>query len=256
MSEGPDPRSPGSRRLRFVTYNVHACVGTDGEFSPTRILRVLEDLRADFIGIQELEDRHFGHERVSEYLARSLGMRAVRGATLRRGNAHYGNLLLSRETATATGMHDMSIPGREPRGLIEAQYELAGRRVRVLVAHFGLRAMERRKQVDRLAAIAGDNRPDLDVLLGDFNEWRPLSYTWRVLSKHFGRVLRRRSWPSRQPVLALDGICVAPAAFELRHRVVGTRTARAASDHLPVICDIFLTQPAIPAGQTAGMPKP
>lgn len=251
MTPDSDSRSPGGRRLRFVTYNVHACIGMDGVFSPVRICSILARLEADFIGIQEFEDRDFDGEPVSDYLARSLGMHVYRGPTLRRGDAHYGNLLLSGGRAIATRMHDISVPGREPRGVIECEYDFKGQRIRVLVSHFGLRGRERRRQVDELAAIARDNKADVDVLMGDFNEWRPASHTMRVLKRQFGTVLRRRSWPSRRPLLSLDGICVSPAAVELSHGVARTPATRQASDHLPVVCDVFLPEPATTAGNSA-----
>ena len=251
MTQVSDSRSPGGRRLRFVTYNVHACIGMDRVFSPARICNVIDGLQPDFIGIQELEDRDFHGEPVSDYLARSLGMHAYRGATLRRGDAHYGNLLLSGHPAIATRTHDISVPGREPRGVIECEYDFAGGRIRVLVSHFGLRSRERRRQVDELAAIASDNKADVDVLMGDFNEWRPASRTMRVLKRQFGAVLRQPSWPSRRPLLSLDGICVSPAAIEFSHGVARTAAARQASDHLPVVCDLFLPEPATTAGNSA-----
>lgn len=230
-------------RLRVVTYNVHACIGTDGEFSPQRICDILSELRADFVGIQELEDRILGTEPVSEYLARNLDMHAYRGSTLMRRDAHYGNLLLSREPAQAMRIHDISVPGREPRGIVEADFPLFGRRIRVLVSHFGLRARERRKQVDDLSRIVKNNSADIDVLLGDFNEWRPASYIVRALKRQFGIVLRHRSWPAGRPLLALDGICVSPPTVDFSDKVVRTIAARQASDHLPVICDVHLTVP-------------
>jgi endonuclease/exonuclease/phosphatase family metal-dependent hydrolase len=243
MSLCPTEHSPHGRRLRFVTWNVHACVGMDGMFAPARIRDVIHELRADFIGIQELEDREFEGEAVSEYLARSLGMRAYRGSTLKRGDAHYGNLLLSRYHATKTSMHDISVPGREPRGIIEAEYLAGGRQIRVMVTHFGLRARERHRQADALGNNTGNNGADLAVLMGDFNEWRPASYTMRSLKRRFGTVLRRRSWPARRPLLALDGICVSPATAEVSTTVARTAAARQASDHLPVVCDVRLPAP-------------
>ena len=228
------------RRLRVVTYNVHACIGSDGQFLPQRICEVLDDLNADFIGIQELEDRVFGGETVSEYLARTLGMHAYRGATLKRQDAHYGNLLLSREPAATTCMHDISVPGREPRGIIEAGFVAHGHGIRLLVTHFGLRARERRRQVDDLLTITRSTTSDVDVLLGDFNEWRPLSYTVSALKKRFGTVPRRGTWPSGRPMLPLDSICVAPATLRRSVRVVNSMAARLASDHLPLVCDLDL----------------
>jgi endonuclease/exonuclease/phosphatase family metal-dependent hydrolase len=236
-----DGSSPtADRRLRIVTYNVHACIGSDGEFLPQRICEVLAELRADFIGIQELEDRPFGDESVSAYLARALGMHAYRGATLKRQDAHYGNLLLSKEPAAATCLHDISVPGREPRGIIEARYELFGHRIRMLVTHFGLRSAERRKQVRDLLRVIDGGASDIDVLAGDFNEWRPVSYTVRALKKRIGAVPRRGTWPASRPLLALDSICVSPETVHRDVYVVNTELARLASDHLPLVCDLIV----------------
>lgn len=233
-------RFADDRRLRVVTYNVHACIGNDGEFLPQRICEVLAELRADFIGIQELEDRDFGDEPVSEYFARTLDMHAYRGATLKREDAHYGNLLLSREPAATTRMHDISVPGREPRGVIEARFAVNGYSIRLLVTHFGLRARERHKQVDDLLMITRNQNTDVDVLLGDLNEWRPVSYTVRALKKQFGAVPRLGTWPAGRPLLPLDCICVAPRAVRRAVRAINTTAARRASDHLPLVCELEL----------------
>lgn len=229
-----------SRRIRIVSYNVHACIGGDGKFAPQRICEVLHGLQADFIGIQELEDRTVGGERVSDYLARNLGMQACRGTTLKRKDAHYGNLLLSAEPALRTRMHDISVPGREPRGVIEAEFAVFERCVRLLVTHFGLRARERRRQVDDVLAIAANGEADVDVLLGDLNEWRPGSYAVRVLKRRFGPVPRLRTWPARRPAMPLDSICVSPASAHRTVDVVNSAAARQASDHLPLVCDLRL----------------
>jgi len=234
-SERPSDSGP---RLRVVSYNVHACIGADGRFSPPRIARVLESLEADFIGIQELEDRQFNGESVSDYLARKLGMHAHRGATLMRGDSHYGNLLLSRLPAQAIRLHDISVPGREPRGIVDAEFHLVGRRVRVLVTHFGLKAKERRKQVDDLVEVFESRRADVTILAGDVNEWRPMTYARRTLDRAFGRGPGLATWPARRPLLALDLIGVSPAACRVAQRVVATETTRQASDHLPLLCEV------------------
>ena len=240
MLPDDDSGPAADRRLRIVTYNVHACIGSDGKFRPQRIRKVLDELRADFIGIQELEDRVCGDEPVSEYLARTLGMHAYRGMTLKRKDAHYGNLLLSREQATTTCLHDISVPGREPRGVIEAGYAMQGHRIRLLVTHFGLRARERRKQVDELLRITGNETVDVDVLLGDLNEWRPVSHTVSALRKRFGTVPRRGTWPAGRALVPLDSICVAPRTVRRTVRVINSTAARLASDHLPLVCDLEL----------------
>lgn len=233
---------PTGLRLRVVTYNVHACIGGDGRFAPGRIAAVLQELDADFIGIQELEDRRHGQEHVSRYLARELGMHACRGATLKRRDAHYGNLLLSRERPRSTLTHDISVPGREPRGIIEATYDLRGRRIRMLVTHFGLKAFERRRQVRDVLRIVESDDPDIDVLAGDFNEWRPASYTMKALARRYGGLRRQRSWPARRPLLALDRVFVAPDTVRRTVFIDNSAAARRASDHLPVVCDLHVPE--------------
>ena len=44
--------------LTLVTYNIHACVGTDGRFEPARIAGVLRELDADVVALQEVDHHH------------------------------------------------------------------------------------------------------------------------------------------------------------------------------------------------------
>jgi endonuclease/exonuclease/phosphatase family metal-dependent hydrolase len=124
--------------------------------------------------------------------------------------------------------------------VIEAEFAAFEQCVRLLVTHFGLRARERRKQVDDLLTIADNGETDVDVLLGDFNEWQLRSYAVRMLTKRLGSVPRIRTWPARRPALPLDSICVSPASACRAIDVVTTAQARHASDHLPLVCEVLL----------------
>ncbi|HAO24637.1 MAG TPA: endonuclease, partial [Methylophaga sp.] len=44
-----------SNTLTIATYNIHACIGSDGQFDPARIAAVLQELDADIIALQEVE---------------------------------------------------------------------------------------------------------------------------------------------------------------------------------------------------------
>ena len=44
---------PSRRSLRVATYNVHACVGTDGRYDPERVAAVIAELDADIVAVQE-----------------------------------------------------------------------------------------------------------------------------------------------------------------------------------------------------------
>ncbi len=228
--------------LRIVSYNIHACVGTDGIFVPGRIVQLLDSLNADFIALQEMEDRIVDGMLLSERLSNRLGMHAYPGPTLQRGDAGYGNLLLARPEAADITRHELSVLGREPRGIIEADFRLNGKLVRIFVTHLGLSIAERRKQLDMLSSIIGRDGPDLSLLAADFNEWLPASASpmFRQLGRHFEVSTRQRTFPSRLPVLALDRIWVTPSSAFRSSRVVRSKLARQASDHLPLVCDFAL----------------
>lgn len=225
-------------RLRIVSYNVHACVGRDGRFMPQRIADVLESLDADIVALQEVEDRPFRGKPVSEFLGSRLGMHAYRGVTLRRRDADYGNLLLSRHKARVDVLHDISVPGGEPRGCIEVDVEIGDLHVRVFATHLGLRARERLRQIEALAPALERSDADLKILAGDINEWRPASSALRALHAIFDPVRARRTFPSYLPAFGLDRILVSPKEAIAKHRTVTTAESRVASDHLPLVCDI------------------
>ncbi len=226
--------------IRIVSYNVHACIGTDGEFDPGRILDVLEKLEADFIALQELEDHTYGQDTISAHFAGRLGMYAYEGSTLRRRKAPYGNLLLARHGAAEIQTHDLSVPGGEPRGAIEAVFNVGGSRLKFIATHLGLRAVERRLQVTRLLELLDATDADINVLAGDINEWRPGAFALRALSRSFDFGSRSRTFPARAPTLALDRIYVSPGARVTGHHASRSQLSRRASDHLPVVCDLEL----------------
>ena len=223
---------------RIVSYNVHACIGSDGRFDPARIAAILETLEPDFVALQEVEDRRYRGTRVSEFLAERLGLAAHYGSTLQRGDAPYGNLLLAGHPVAELRTHDISIPGGEPRGAIEAVCALGEARLRIVATHLGLGAAERRRQVRLLRPLLHVAGADITVLAGDINEWRPAAASVRALVREFDFHSRARSFPARLPLFALDRIFVSPAGLVREIRAVKTEACRQASDHLPIVCDL------------------
>ena len=228
------------QRIRIVSYNVHACIGRDQRFAPERIADVLEELNADFVALQEVEDRPYRGMTVTDYLAERLGMHAHRGATLYRGDAHYGNLLLAREPAVEHRLHDLSVGSREPRGAIEADFVTGGGTLRLFVTHLGLRAGERHRQVRRLLGEVERGGADVRVLAGDINEWRPGAAASRLLARRLGPSPGLRTFPAVAPAFALDRLYVSPTDAVAERRAVRTPAARRASDHLPLVSDLTL----------------
>jgi endonuclease/exonuclease/phosphatase family metal-dependent hydrolase len=231
-------------RLTVATYNIHQCVGMDKRHEPDRVARVILELDAQVIGLQEVSSGHRAGSltKGEEYLAEATGFHSVPGPTMLRGDSRYGNSLFSRFPVSDVRHIDLSVPGREPRGAIDALLHIDGRAVNVVVTHLGLNRAERRDQVRRLTESLRRERARLTVVLGDTNEWLPVSRSLSFLERCLGRSPRPRTYPSRYPVLALDRIWVRPRQALSGMCVHDTLLSRTASDHLPVKAYMKLDQ--------------
>jgi endonuclease/exonuclease/phosphatase family metal-dependent hydrolase len=167
-------------------------------------------------------------------------MHAIAGPNLRDDRGELGNGLLTRRPTAHHQLIDLSVSALEPRGAIDACLEIEGSKLRVLVTHLGLSRGERAIQTGALRdRIAHGPTCDATVLVGDLNEWRPrLIRPPELGSDLFPTRIRPRTFPSRLPVLRLDRVLVAPQPLRISSRVVRTRLARTASDHLPVVVEL------------------
>jgi endonuclease/exonuclease/phosphatase family metal-dependent hydrolase len=123
----------------------------------------------------------------------------------------------------------------------------------IINTHLGLRARERRLQVDALLGadwIGASRRPLM--LVGDLNAV-PRSGAYRRLSSRLHDAQRlARGWPqptfpSRLPILRIDHVFVSAGIDILRVATAKSPLARIASDHLPLIVDFHVSGSA-PAG--------
>lgn len=224
--------------LRVATWNIHRCVGRDAVMSPARCAAVLREIDADIVALQEVEFRPDEPGDALAILAQEGGYRAVPGATLLRADAHYGNAILTRLELGHVRRHDLSVPGREPRGALDLDLSLERARLRFVATHLGLRPGERRSQVRRLLSLLQRDRCDFTILAGDLNEWFLWGRPLRMLHRQFPDTPHRRTWPSHAPVFALDRIWAHPPAALQSLEVHRSPLARVASDHLPLVADI------------------
>jgi endonuclease/exonuclease/phosphatase family metal-dependent hydrolase len=239
-NRGDDFRATASVRqhgtISVVSYNVHQCVGLDGRRDVTRVARVLSDLGAQLIGLQEVGTDFEGGKKSGqmEYLASATGLHAIAGHTIERHTGHFGNVLLTGWRVLESRLLDLSVPGREPRGAIDAELDVAGQIVRVVVTHLGLKAAERRYQVRRLLEALSHGQPRFIIVLGDINEWILRSRPLRWLYARFGTPPAPRTFPSWCPLFPLDRVWVLPREALLEVHAHVTPLTRIASDHLPV----------------------
>jgi endonuclease/exonuclease/phosphatase family metal-dependent hydrolase len=244
------------RTLTVASYNVHRCIGRDGQHEPGRVAKVIEELAADVVALQEVDFGYHVRQGIDQlrYFADATGLQSVWGPVLYAARGQYGNALLTRYEVLEVRTIDLSVPRSQRRGALDVDLQVHGQRVRIIAAHLGLGLRERQIQVQRLlAAIDGPADAPL-VLLGDFNEWRPPSQPLRHLHRRFGRTPAVRSFPSALPLFALDRVWVQPRHALVTVEVHNTRRARLASDHLPiraVIAGLWERKPRRPPRERA-----
>jgi endonuclease/exonuclease/phosphatase family metal-dependent hydrolase len=226
---------PTPQDLSVASYNIHKGVGTDRRRDLRRTAAVIAEIGADILALQEADTR-FGNRTGLldlDQIRRDLGLIAVPLDGV--GDAHgwHGNLLLVRN-ALVQEVHQLILPGLEPRGALVTDLKIAGQPLRIVNAHLGLlpasRAAQARALIAKIDQLEG--RPTL--LMGDLNEWRGQSAALKTLGRHFQIAAARPSFPSRFPMLALDRILLSPHGELLDVATHDSPLARRASDHLPI----------------------
>jgi endonuclease/exonuclease/phosphatase family metal-dependent hydrolase len=227
--------------LRIATYNIHRCIGRDGIENPQRIAAVLRAMDADLVALQEVAFDHDAPGNRLQFLAEATGAQAIPGPTLLEAKGRYGNALLTRMAPREVRRIDISVPQREPRGIIEIVLAVEQQTVLVVATHLGLSPGERRRQMNRIVARLEAASADVVILMGDFNEWHRWGGALRPLQRLFDPLPAPATFPSRYPLLALDRIWVRPAGRLIAAKAFRGASAPMASDHLPLMAQVALT---------------
>jgi endonuclease/exonuclease/phosphatase family metal-dependent hydrolase len=221
---------------------------------PERIVRVLREVDADIVALQEVLSIENGKREADQarFIADHLGFEYRLGENRKLRGGAYGNLVLSRFPVIDAENFDLSVKGREERGCLRADLKIGSEAVlHVYNAHLGTAYRERPHQARRLLKEAILERSDLTgarILLGDFNEWLR-GVASRLLDLHFQgtdirfHMGRSRTYPGVLPFLHLDHIYFDDALHLETARLHRSRTALIASDHLPIVADFRMAKP-------------
>jgi endonuclease/exonuclease/phosphatase family metal-dependent hydrolase len=249
--------------MRLLSYNIHKGIGgLDRRYNLDRIRRVIEAEEPDLVCLQEVTSgaRRTRYHDQPELLAEPFAA----GDRCFQLNVHYraggyGNLVLSRWPFQERHHLSLRHHQRKPRGAQIVVVDTPQGSLQLVNWHLGLAGKERHAQADRLLRhprfVSSSHLPTLVV--GDFNDWRNLLARGPFAEHAFEQVTappsRFRSFPAFLPMLALDKAFARGAIAVAGVRLVRSKLARRASDHLPLVIDFDLNgeQPAASNPSTA-----
>lgn len=236
------------RRLRFLTYNVHSCFGTDRKLDPGRIAAVISECRPDVIALQEVDvgrARSGGIDQ-AHMIAAHLQMEAHFHPALHLKDEKYGDAVLTALPMRLIKAAPLPSSG-EPRGALWVEIDIGEAKLQVIVTHLGLRGSERLRQATALLGhgwLGGmEESGNRVILAGDLNA-APRSTAYKLLARQLKDVQLlteakpRPTFPSRLPLLRIDHVLVGEGIDVAACRVHNSALARVASDHLPLLAEL------------------
>jgi endonuclease/exonuclease/phosphatase family metal-dependent hydrolase len=237
---------------RILTYNVHRCVGMDGELDVARTAKAIAQMRPDIVALQELDVFRARTDMVDQAhaIAELLGMSFHFHPAFRVEEESYGDAILAtfpmRVVKAGALPGSNAVRGLEPRGALWVKIDIGGDiELDVVNTHLGLVPHEQRAQASALVSEAWMADPectDPAILLGDFNATSRHGAYRRVAQRlrDAQKVHRRRTlktFPSRFPMIRIDHVFVSRSVV-----VTGVHTGhgaliKQASDHVPLAVD-------------------
>jgi endonuclease/exonuclease/phosphatase family metal-dependent hydrolase len=247
--------------MRLLSYNIHKGVGgSDRRYRIERILDVIAAEEPDLVCLQEVDYNvrrsHF-HDQPKILAAHLENSAHLYQLNVPHKDGGYGNLLLSRWPIRRHHHVPLGLHGRKPRGAQLSVIDTPEGLLHLVNWHLGLAERERRWQTNHLLRhhlfLEAAHLPT--VITGDFNDWR------NTLAKHSFNEHRFiqatapsrhfRTFPAFLALASLDKLFYRGDLRIHETRVVRSRLARRASDHLPLVVDLSLTGPPNADGEAS-----
>lgn len=225
--------------ITFLSYNIRHCRGINGKVSLPAVAGSITGAGADVAGLQEVDKFNprscFVHQ--ARKLGESTGMDFVMGANFNLlGIAGFGNAVLSRLRIINERNYPLPRQG-EKRGLLRTEICTGASAFAFYNTHLGLDKDERRRQVDRILTITGEEKLPL-VLAGDFNAL-PEAIEIREMQEVFSLCDPsglHPTFPAPQPRYKIDYVFFSSHWKPADYKVFYSE----ASDHLPLAIKLRL----------------
>jgi len=244
--------------MRLLSYNIHKGIGGgDRRYDLGRVIRVIEHERPDLICLQEVarDLPRAGSEDQAERLAKAFpGYQSVFQLNHCFRVGCYGNLILSRWPLEQSADVCLRYQQRKKRGAILSVIQSPQGPLFLVNWHLGLAESTRRWQATRLL-----DHPDYrscahlpKIIAGDFNDWRN-TLANGAFARHGLKLVTRPlhrflSFPAYCALSPLDKAYCCGQVDVTEARVVRSKLAKRASDHLPLVIDFQLKTRAVRAG--------
>lgn len=236
--------------MRLLTYNIHKGIGgSDRRYRLARIIDVIEHENPDLLLMQEvthLFKRCGGDDQCTLLSERFCAVDKMYQMNVNLKTGGYGNMLISRWPIAERHQISLRMKMKKPRGAQIAVVDTPEGKLKLVNVHLGLAEAERHWQVKHLLEhrlfTATTNLPEL--IVGDCNDWRN-TLAGGPMAKHaFQHITsppsRFRSFPAYFALGSLDKAYARGGIVVTEARVVTSKAAKAASDHLPLVIDFHL----------------
>jgi endonuclease/exonuclease/phosphatase family metal-dependent hydrolase len=240
--------------MRLLSYNIHKGIGgSDRRYRIERIIEVIEEENPDLLCLQEV-DHNVRRSRFHDQptlLAKYFKAEAhLYQMNVKRKNGGYGNLLLSRWPLLAKHHISLQFNGKKMRGAQIAVVDSAEGPFKLVNWHLGLGEKERHWQVRHLLEhhLFREQAQLPTIIVGDFNDWRNTLTNGAFQRGEFRQATTPlshfRSFPAWLALASLDKVYYRGDIWIRHARIVRSKLARRASDHLPLIVDFHLNNGA------------
>ncbi|MFS0634317.1 endonuclease/exonuclease/phosphatase family protein [Mesobacillus foraminis] len=235
--------------VNVMSYNIHHAEGVDGVLDLERIAEIIEQEKADIIGLQEV-DNHWSErsefQDQAKLLAERLGMFYTYAPNLDRDplkegeeRRQYGTAILSKYPILHSENHSLTkIGNTEQRGVLEAIINVKGNHLHFYNTHLALTASEREIQIKEMIQLASTSKGP-KIFAGDLNA-TPESKEMIPMYENYRDVFASNpdafTYPAKNPSKRIDYLFTSGDIEITNSHVIRSL----ASDHLPIVAEIVL----------------